>query len=535
MGASQSTGAGSAPSAGEVKTSYYELLGVERSATDDEIKKAYRRKAFELHPDRNYGDVDRATALFAEIQSAYEVLSDPQERAWYDAHEGDILSGGDGGGEGHYEHNMKVTTADDISRLMGRFRSNVEFSDAPTGFYGFLREFFDQLAKEEENAADWEGVSIPNYPTFGHKDDEYDDVVRSFYVGWSGFSTRKTFAWKDKYRLSDAPDRRVRRLMEKENRRFRDEGIRAFNDAVRALVLFVRKRDLRYTPNTQTEEARAKAQREARQAQAARSRAAQAAKLQQEDAVPAWARTRDSDEEVVMVEEDEDEEIEEEHYECVACHKTFKSDRQFEAHEKSKKHQKAVQALKRKMQKDNFHLNLDENVTSSVVITPVDDEGSVDAEDASGLGESVDHIANDVENIDIEDNISDSTAPINVTASPAFSDVENSDDEYASRSDIEARLTSHISTMLDSKLDTSFDHIDPEPTAPKLGKAAQKRAKRAAKQAELDQSGLKFTCAKCNAGFPSKTQLFQHLKSSGHAALKSDMKAGGMGKPGKRK
>jgi len=54
--------------------------------------------------------------------------------------------------------------------------------------------------------------------------------------------------------------------------------------------------------------------------------------------------------------------------------------------------------------------------------------------------------------------------------------------------------------------------------APKLGKAAQKRAKRAEKQALIEQSDLKFKCAVCNAAFPSKTSMFQHIKNFGHAA-----------------
>ena len=80
MGAQQSTGHadGQDPAQVQVKTSYYELLAVERTATEDEIKKAYRRKALELHPDRNYGDVERTTALFADVSTAYEVPSDPQ-------------------------------------------------------------------------------------------------------------------------------------------------------------------------------------------------------------------------------------------------------------------------------------------------------------------------------------------------------------------------------------------------------------------------------------------------------------------------
>ena len=199
------------------------------SADDCRLKKAYRKKALELHPDRNYGDVERTTALFADIQHAYQVLSDEQERAWYDAHEADILRGGtgEGTGEDQYQGNMKVTTPEEITRMMGRFRSNIQYTDAPTGFFGFVRETFEQLAKEEEYAADWEGINIPNYPSFGHKDDDYEGVVRDFYAAWDGFASAKSFAWLDVYRLSDAPDRYTRRLAEKENKKHRDDGRRS--------------------------------------------------------------------------------------------------------------------------------------------------------------------------------------------------------------------------------------------------------------------------------------------------------------------
>ncbi|MDE0976999.1 MAG: DnaJ domain-containing protein, partial [Arenicellales bacterium] len=65
------------------KRDYYEVLGVDRTASDAELKKVYRRLAMKYHPDRNSDDVS-AEKHFKEVKEAYEMLSDSQKRSAYD-------------------------------------------------------------------------------------------------------------------------------------------------------------------------------------------------------------------------------------------------------------------------------------------------------------------------------------------------------------------------------------------------------------------------------------------------------------------
>lgn len=507
MGNQQSSpeGAGSAqnPAASVRKTCYYELLGINNTADELEIRRAYKKKALELHPDRNFNDEENATKKFAEVQTAYEVLSDPQERAWYDSHRDAILGGDDVTDQASPEfYNVRITTTEEIMALIGRFNSNVPFNDSPTGFFGVLDTTFGQLADEETAACEWAGLDIPDYPSFGNSSGDHESTAKPFYAAWSNFSTKKSFSWKEKWRLPDAPDRTVRRLMEKENKKLREDAIRDFNDAVRSLVAFVKKRDPRYVMNTQSEADRQKVLRDLAAAQAARSRAANLEKLNN-TFVADWAQSREGEEHNNHFDDEfatsEDDESEVECFECVVCNKMFKSEKQFEAHEKSKKHIKAVQQLKRQMRKEGRDLDLElareleepAETAKKAPMTAGDKEGEEleDVDPASKEEQAQPTTTKETKQPEAQENNSDL----------ASSSEDTSNDEYASREVVEGRIASEpkanvfddgeddlkskmTSVTLQDSLDDDQDEAESVESSKKLNKAKLKRAKKAAKQ-----------------------------------------------------
>ena len=101
------------------KRDYYEVLEVEKTASVEEIKKAYRKKAIQYHPDKNPGD-KVAEEKFKEAAEAYDVLSNPDKRARYDqfGHAGMSGAAGNGGPFGGFSGGMSM---DDIFSMFGEY------------------------------------------------------------------------------------------------------------------------------------------------------------------------------------------------------------------------------------------------------------------------------------------------------------------------------------------------------------------------------------------------------------------------------
>jgi DnaJ-class molecular chaperone len=135
---------------------YYATLGVTRTASSDDIQKAYRKLARKYHPDMNPDDAT-AKKKFQEVQSAFEVLSDPEKRKRYDQFGSDFESGGGGGGP----RNWRYTTSSgpqtypfDVNDLNDMFGAGGRGAAAEGGGFADLFKQFSRGARRPQHTAE---------------------------------------------------------------------------------------------------------------------------------------------------------------------------------------------------------------------------------------------------------------------------------------------------------------------------------------------------------------------------------------------
>ena len=253
---------------------HYEVLGVERDADVGTIKKSHRKMALKHHPDKG-GDPDQ----FRLIQQAYEVLSDIQERKWYDDHREAILAGWSTNTNNNDNNNMNMLF--DVIPYMypGCYTG---YNTEKNGFYSVYQHVFDNIVSCERKQTE----TIVELPTeFGDADTEWEKI-RNFYQVWECFSSALNFAWEDKYNVhEDAPNRRIRRLMEDDNKKARKIAKKVYNSDILQLVAFVKRRDPRVKARLQQQEQEKKEQ-EAKQKKEMIER-----KKEQQKAKEEWRQT----------------------------------------------------------------------------------------------------------------------------------------------------------------------------------------------------------------------------------------------------
>ncbi|KAL9243295.1 hypothetical protein vseg_017200 [Gypsophila vaccaria] len=343
------------PTSGE-KRCYYEVLNLAQSCTADDIRSAYKKLALQRHPDKLVKSglsSAEATASFQELVRAYEVLSDPKERSWYDSHRSQILYSS-------LSHNVPphgaaATSVGLVPDLFSYFSAScyTDYVDAERGFYRVYGGVFESVFRNELDYCSRLGLGlglVKEAPLMGDLGSEYTQVT-AFYGYWLGFTTVLDFGWVDKWDAMAGENRKARRVMEEENKKLRRKARREFNETVRGLAEFVRKRDKRVIDMNvvrEKERERKRLEELSKRKEKERERLERARAFQEPD----WARVDDEDEGQEEEEEEAEEEEKRELY-CAACGKKFKSDKQWRNHEQSRKHRERVAELKRVFEKED--------------------------------------------------------------------------------------------------------------------------------------------------------------------------------------
>uniref|UniRef100_A0A8D8PY77 DnaJ homolog subfamily C member 21 n=1 Tax=Cacopsylla melanoneura TaxID=428564 RepID=A0A8D8PY77_9HEMI len=563
---------------------HYEVLDVPTNVNDEDLKKAYRKLALKWHPDKNPNNLDVAKEQFQLIQQAYEILSNPHERAFYDKHKDVFL-----------RQDYKESDSIDLSPYFTAscFKG---YGDGDKGFYSVYREVFIKIAVEEMEFSE-EEMTIPD---FGKSTNSYYNTVHDFYGFWQSFSTKKTYSWLKAFDINMAPNRRVLRLIEKENKRIRDKAKKEYNDTVRNLVEFVKKKDKRVQAQAlvmkqEKEENALKLKEKRRQQMIDRKKEMES--IQENE----WSKFSNLEKELKDIEasvakefgdedssydENSDENSEDDYEEmshlfCIACNKLFKTEKAFQNHENSKKHKDNIAILKEQMLEEENDLNASEIDDEDHIEDSCDeisdpnscDDTKEDEKDVtSNHDEKSDLADEDINYLDEDENV-ESLEESDAPEIPAIiskkkkksktqkiiMESQSEDDEFnlenLGKSRKQRKKTEKIQILKDNLLAQEKDDKS-ENTKNKVKKACKnedKQSPETIKQVEPQgMDDIQITnknnvnggqrddsdserkgnsknnskhdnhlCLACKKNFGSKNKLFNHLKQTGHAVIKN--------------
>ncbi|KAL7376368.1 hypothetical protein ABVT39_006616 [Epinephelus coioides] len=517
---------------------HYEILGVKRDAGDDDLKKAYRKLALKWHPDKNLDNAEEAAEQFKLIQAAYDVLSDPQERAWYDNHREALLKGGI---SGDYE--------DDSIDLLQYFTVSCfsGYGDDEKGFYTVYRNLFESIVKEEmEHSKVEDEDDEEEFPPFGDSESDYDTVVHVFYGYWQSFCTRKNFAWKEEYDTRQASNRWEKRAMEKENKKTREKARKERNELVRQLVAFVRKRDRRVQAHRKLVEEQ-NAEKIKKVEELRRKQKLNQAKLAEEYKEQSWAAMSELEKELQQIEaqygeefgdasESEDEELDmdtreknseegdaeqpdgdeltiDDYYDglyCPACDKSFKSDKAMKNHEKSKKHREMVALLRQQLEEEEESLGLN-----------VDEKDGREEENGQEEEEEEDE-EEDKPRQKLSKKQKRKKKQQKVVQQSAPEEAEEEEKPKPATCEEEAPEKSENTTEPETQDDPPPTEVSQKSSGKTKGKKAggkdkPKNVKSNTGGEQIAEKEVNLRCVTCNNEFSTRNKLFDHLKTSGHA------------------
>ncbi|GMR37326.1 hypothetical protein PMAYCL1PPCAC_07521, partial [Pristionchus mayeri] len=490
---------------------YYELLEVERDADPETIKKNYRKMALKWHPDKNPNNVDEATKIFAQLQQAYETLSDSQERAWYDRHREQIIRGG------FDEENYKD---DSMDLLKYHCKCWDGFGDDKKGFFAVYREVFENLTEEDRDFHD--DAKNGNYPQFGDSTSDPEEIVTKFYGFWSSFCTVRSFTWLEEYDIRQAPNRPTMRAMEKENEKMRQAGKAERNEQIRDLAAFVRKKDPRVAAYREMLEDKKKENQRKNEERMRQQRIDNLKNLgvhkESEEAKEEWRKKMEEIEDELDEKEggvasdlsDEDEEGDTPY--CIVCEKAFKSMKTKENHEKSKAHKQKLAELKKHLKDEEAALLLE------------------------GLGEDED--GEEQEQVD-----NTHRGKKSKKARKKEKERRQREEEENEEKDEEGLVEATDGLTLEEKEEEEGGEKQEDNIFLAAAKVPMKKEKKKGKSESINvQEPVKggetvpktALCDKCGEFFESRSKLFAHLKESGHATPLVMQGGGGKKNKGKK-